>query len=246
MLRSLPALLALIICGCEPNSPAKDPPTKDTPAKADPVGKKAALNKNETLFLEVLPTGSRRILIETEVCLREGQLELLLCRRQTKEHEAILTGDYDARDVHKALLACGAEPGAPVKWQPKYEPARGSIVKVKVRYTKDGKEVTHPAQQWIRQVTTKKDLAHEWVFAGSQFLPDPDDNTKPPYYTANSGDVICVSNFVDALLDLPVNSPKDNSELSFEAHTERIPPLKTKVTVILEPVLAVAKKDEPK
>ena len=67
-------------------------------------------------------------------------------------------------------------------------------------------------------------------------LPDPDNKDRPPFYAANSGDVICVSNFESALLDLPINSPKDNSELNFEAHKERIPPLDTKVTIILEPV----------
>jgi hypothetical protein len=37
------------------------------------------------------------------------------------------------------------------------------------------------------------------------------------------------------LLDLPIDSSKNNADLNFEAHTERIPPLETKVTVILEP-----------
>ena len=54
---------------------------------------------------------------------------------------------------------------------------------------------------------------------------------------ANGGDVICVSNFEDAMLDLPINSSKNNDELAFEAFTERIPPIGTPVTVILEPVL---------
>ena len=39
-----------------------------------------------------------------------------------------------------------------------------------------------------------------------------------------------------ALLDLPIKSSKANSELAFEANTERIPPVGTKVTVIFEPV----------
>jgi hypothetical protein len=77
----------------------------------------------------------------------------------------------------------------------------------------------------------------DWVFAGSQFFQDPDDKTRPPFYMANSGDVITVSNFTDAMLDLPIDSSKDNNELSFECFTERIPEKGTKVTMILEPVL---------
>jgi hypothetical protein len=38
-------------------------------------------------------------------------------------------------------------------------------------------------------------------------------------------------------LDVPFLSTKDNADLDFEAHTERIPPEKTAVVVILEPVV---------
>ena len=93
-----------------------------------------------------------------------------------------------------------------------------------------------PAQDWILNPKTKKNLEHDWVFAGSQLVADPLDQNKPPYYLANDGDVICVSNFPSAMLDLPIVSPKDNAELVFVAHTERIPALDTKVLVILEPV----------
>jgi len=39
------------------------------------------------------------------------------------------------------------------------------------------------------------------------------------------------------MLDLPISSPKDWSERFFEAISERIPDVDTKVVVILEPVL---------
>jgi hypothetical protein len=44
-------------------------------------------------------------------------------------------------------------------------------------------------------------------------------------------------NFEAACLDVPFLSTKDNADLDFEAHTERIPPEKTAVVVILEPVV---------
>jgi hypothetical protein len=50
-----------------------------------------------------------------------------------------------------------------------------------------------------------------------------------------------VSNFEDAMLDLPIVSPKDDADRSFEAFTDRIPELETKVVVILEPVLEAKK-----
>jgi hypothetical protein len=74
----------------------------------------------------------------------------------------------------------------------------------------------------------------------SAAYPDPDDDEKnskkPKLYAANSGDVICLSNFATAMLDLPIQSSASNDDLQFDAHTDRIPPLGTKVMVILEPV----------
>jgi hypothetical protein len=79
------------------------------------------------------------------------------------------------------------------------------------------------------------------VFAGSLFIPDPIDKTKPPFYAANDGDVIAIVNFESSCLDVPFLNTKDNDDLVYEAHTQRIPALKTPVTVILEPVLAKKK-----
>ena len=74
------------------------------------------------------------------------------------------------------------------------------------------------------------------VFAGSRFLKNPDKPTDPEYYTANNGEVISISNFVDSMLEVPVEVSRDNADLSFDAMTEKIPPLLSKVWVILEPV----------
>lgn len=45
------------------------------------------------------------------------------------------------------------------------------------------------------------------------------------HYLAENGNVICVSNFSDAMLDLPIKSTQVNAALMFEAFTERIPPV---------------------
>jgi hypothetical protein len=217
--------LGLLVCG----SLSAQPDDKTAP-KAET--KTVEVGKNVTLEIR---GETRRVLLQADVCLREGPLEMFLCRTNTKEHESIVHVDTDARLIHTALLAAGAKPGTTVKWELKYQPATGSVIKVSVRYTDNGKEVTRPAQDWVRVMKTKKPMTDNWVFAGSMFFDNPDDPTKK-FYAANSGDVICVSNFETAMLDLPVNSPKDNDELQFEAFTERIPPLGTKVTVILEPV----------
>ena len=101
----------------------------------------------------------------------------------------------------------------------------------------------------LRETTTRALMAlpmipGERLFAGSRLIEDPFDKTKKPFYAANDGDVICVSNFDTAMLDLPVDSSRDNADLIFEAQTERIPAVDTPVRVILEPVLP--KKEDKK
>src|SRR5262245_35254361 len=217
--------VALFVCATSSARP-------DDKAAAKAETKTVEVGKNVTLEIR---GENRRVVLPASVCLREGPLELFLCRTNSKAHEAIVHVDADARVIHAALLAAGAKPGTTIKWEPKYLPATGSVIKVSVRYTENGKEITRPAQEWVRSMKTKKAMEHDWVFAGSMFFDNPDEPAKK-IYAANSGDVICVSNFETAMLDLPVNSPKDNDELQFEAFTDRIPPLGMKVTVILEPV----------
>ncbi|MFL5330145.1 MAG: YdjY domain-containing protein [Gemmataceae bacterium] len=197
-------------------------------------GDKKPVEIGKNVSLEVLPSGQRRVLVNAVVSFRQGPLEMFMCRRFTKEHESVVAAECDARDIHTALLAAGAVPGAPVKFEPKYEPATGTPIKVFVRYEQDKKEITLDAREWVRDVKTQKPLAIDWVFAGSFFYADPM-NAKNQLYAANSGDVICVSNFGTAMLDLPIESSSTNDELQFEAFTDKIPALGTPVTVILEP-----------
>ncbi len=227
----------------KPNSEPTSKPQE--PAKNQPgEPRKGAVGKN--VWLET-DGKQRRVIVKAEVCLREGNLEHLMCRAGTKEHEAILHADVDARDIHAALLATGAKVGSTVKYTEdgKIIPPTGTRIKITLTYEdKDKKKtISVPAQNWVRDNKTKKHLTHDWVFAGSFLFQNPLEPEKPPLYAANSGDVICVSNFQEAMLDLPINSSKNNAELEFEAFTERIPPLGTPVTVVLEP-MPEAKKDK--
>jgi hypothetical protein len=73
-----------------------------------------------------------------------------------------------------------------------------------------------------------------WVFVGSGYYLD--ERTGKKTYIAEGGDLICVSNFPDAMLDLAIKSTdKQDEGLLFEAWTERIPPRGTDVTMELVP-----------
>ncbi len=231
------ALAAFAAVSCRAETPAKDPP------KAAPEVKRKEIGKD--LYFEIDGL-ERRVIVTAAVVLRQGQLEGLLCRKNTKEHEYILATQADARQIHAAIVVAGGKPGSPVQFQPKFTPAHGTPIKISLQYQQDGKTVTVPAQQWVRDHKTKKDLDLDWVFAGSRLLPDPDDEKKPPFYLANQGDVICLCNMDTAMLDLPVASPTALADRNYEANTERIPPLDTKVEVIFEVVRDKKDKDQDK
>ena len=218
--------------GSAPTGAKKEEPT----AKGET--KKVQVGKNITLEIQ---GEQRRIRVNAEVCLREGLLEQLLTRKRTKEHEAILAADIDARELHVALTLAGAEPGKVVQFRPKLVAPSGTTIKVFLEYEEKGKTIRVPAQQWIRNIKTKKDFDSDWVFAGSVLIPNPEDVQKKPFYGANDGDVIAIVNFETSLLDVPFLNTKDNDDLVYQAHTERIPALKTPVTIILEPVIAKKK-----
>lgn len=178
---------------------------------------------------------NKRVVMVGEVCLREGQMEMLACLKNTKEHEAILAVPTQAYVAHAALVAVGAEPGHPARFLPTYRPATGTQVNVTLYWTADGRRQHAPAQAWLRNGRTGKPLDQPWVFGGSGFWVDP--RTGQRHYQAEEGDFICVSNFTTAMLDLPVESSQSNSALLFEAATDRIPPKGTKVSIVLTPHL---------
>ena len=230
----IPAALSacFLAAGCgEPAAPSKPPEEK--PKTVD-VGKNVQLE---------VQGARRRVLVDGYICLREGQLEQLVTRKNTKEHEAIIAVDADARKIHEALNLAGAVEGKPVRYVPTYQPATGQTIKVSIRYEDKDRLLTVPAQAWVKNVRTGKELDTDWVFAGSGLVDNPLDPDHPKTYLANDGDVICVSNFDTAMLDLPVESSKNNDDLLFQAWTERIPPLGTQVVVVLEAV-AAPKKDK--
>lgn len=241
------------------------PATKDSPEKAaersaekaaeQAAEKAAAAAGNEKLedLLGELPEGFVRhktfdvwvsakhkmVIVDGKVCLREGQLEMFACPRKSKEHESVVAVQSDAKTVHASLLAIGALPGSPVKFDPKFTPATGTRVDVTVLWTDEqGKKHKQPAQEWIRHVRTKKAMEYSWIFAGSSFWNDPTTNQR--LYSADAGDLVCVSNFPTATLDIPVQSSQDNADLEFEAFTERIPPKGTAVRLIFQPRLPPA------
>lgn len=178
-----------------------------------------------------LDQARKEVVVGGRIALDRGPIEFFACSEGTKEHESVVATRSSARLIHAALLAIGLEPGAPVSFDPKYVAASGPSVRVRVRWTvADGRTEVTDARQWVRDVRTGKPLADDWVFAGSSFWTDPADGKE--YYQADGGDLVCVSNFPTAMLDLPVESSQSNEALLFEAFPGRVPPRDTPVELI--------------
>ena len=204
-----------------------------------PAGGLVRLAKEQDIWID---PKKKWVVLDGVVCLREGQLEMFACPRETKEHESIIAVNSKARFVHAALLAVGSRVGHPVKFEPKYEAATGTVVDIVVLWKdKKGQKQVMRAQDWVRSIRSKKILPYPWVFGGSGFWTDQ--TTGKRHYYGDGGDFICVSNFPSAMLDLPVESSQANSSLTFVANTENIPPRGTPVRMVLMP--RFAKKSEP-
>ncbi len=123
----------------------------DAPKPAE--GKPVPLNKKGTLRLD---KANNRLLLDGEVCLREGVLEMFACKKGTKEHESVVSFDGLARDVKVGLIAIGAKPGEPVKFAPEFRPPTGSKLEIHVTWKDaEGKPRRERAQRWVRSVTRR-------------------------------------------------------------------------------------------
>ena len=263
----------------------------------EPASSAKPLNPKGTVYLD---TANKKVVLRGQLCLREGLLEMLVCKAQTKEHESIISIDAEAYVIHAALMALGAKPGTPVRFQPEYAPPTGQKIEIYVGWTDEfGRPHRYPAQKLVRKVTQRyytavldplprelkvdnrgdlrydtttkeliwfgrmnevqkkallarsadkayqkiiqtffadgqpQELEADFVFAGSQFYKQKDGTQ---YYMAEAGNIICVANFGDAMIDITTRSSADNAGLMFEPYTERLPNKRTDLTIELIPV----------
>ena len=168
------------------------------------------------------------------ICMNVGPLEVFACPRGTKEHESVVSVNALSSQIHAALLAVGAEPGEPVSWQEEYKPATGPVIKIELWWKSDSGEIKKvAAQQMVRDFKSGQPMKHDWVFGGSQTFTD--DETGESYYYGDSGELVCLSNFSTATMDVPVRSSEANEGLLFEANTPNIPAVNTKVYLVFTP-----------
>ncbi|WP_435016017.1 YdjY domain-containing protein [Tundrisphaera sp. TA3] len=235
----MPAALALLAALLLAGAPAQGRDEPAPPAdsfRPDPAWKPLG---NAIWF----DPAAKKLILRARVSLTEGPLEHLLCRKGTKEHEAILSTEAPPRTIHAGLLLTGATPDHPVRFDPKYEPPAGTPLAIELEWEDGGKAHRIDAREWIKDQANGKGLDRDWVFAGSELFQDP--QTKAMLYAADDGDLITVANFPSSIIDLPFRSSANDADRAFVAFTERIPPRGTPVTMTFRP-RAAAKAATPK
>jgi hypothetical protein len=222
--------------GWTPSCRAQDEGWLELPKIQERVEKALAVPENCKKMVEEgrvwIHRDEQAVIVDGYVCQRNAPLEMFACPVGSKEHEAVVALFAKSRFVHASLLAVGGVPGKPVSFEPKFVAASGTTVRVYVLWHNEKGETQGTlAQHWIRKVGTKQPMEWDWVFAGSKIYKDPD--TGKETYMGDSGDLICVANFMTSTLDVSVKSDAANSGLVFEAFTEKIPKRYTPIRLVL-------------
>jgi hypothetical protein len=187
----------------------------------------------------------KQVILQGTACHADYPLEFFATLRN-RAYESVVAIYTRPSIVHAGLLAVGAKPGTPVQFQPQYSPPTGTEIEIEVRWKdKDGKVQHARAQDWIRDIKTKKPMDVNWVFAGSMFRKDPE--TGKEYYRGDSGDFIAVLNIPAATLDIPIEGQSAIEARSYEGAVDKMPPKDTSVTIVLKPKLDKAEpaKEKP-
>ena len=258
---ALPITLVSIFLGLAPIARADDdtepapkprdlgPPLVDNVKELKQLGKFAA-------WLDPGKDGkTKKVILVGETCKADYPLEFFVTTRERAYESALVIDDPRPqgqmsifRQVHLALLLCGASPGHPSYYKDdKTTVASGDEIDIEVRWkNKEGKVEKTDARNWIRDVKTKKPPVKTWVFAGSRLADDGEGGKR---FMADGGDFVCVLNNPIAMLDLPVVSAGAIEDRSFEANKENLPEPGTPVTILLIPKVqpkAAAKGGEKK
>ena len=228
MIHPLIALACLTLGQAEPApaAPRPDSPPPVAEFQPDPAWK----SLGQDLWFD---PPAKRVVLRARVCQTDAILEHFLCLKGTKEHESILATEAPPKIIHAALILTGANPGHPVRFEPKFEPPAGDLIAIEVEWTRAGQTKKVDARTWIKDEKAKTALGHDWVFAGSVLYPDR--RTGQMAYAADDGDLITVANFASSILDLPYRSSANDADRSYLANPDLIPPQGTLVTVYLFP-----------
>ncbi len=199
-----------------------------------PAGQgKPRVLKSEHMQIDL---ANRKITIDAAVALLDNHdyLEFVLSGWGEKTHESLLHTKATGKQIHFGLLMLGLQRGIPPEWiyvgqQPHFLPPRGPKVDLSVRWTdKKGKQHDKPVSAFIKKTGKNAPEPPEtFVFIGSEVLVDG------AYWADQNGELISVSNFASAVLDVPFRSSDKEGQLAFMVDRKTLPKRGTAVQLIL-------------
>ena len=228
-----------------------EPPAKSQEAQPEP----RVLQPFEGITVILDEGEGSRVEVAARVCLDEGFLEQVACAPRSREHESlVVVAPAKPSQVHAALLMAGFKPGQPGQWL--YEnnkietaPPSGDILQIVVRYIdSNGKNVEQPIRQWIRGAVRiigdnppppkyPEFPNIPWTFGGSAIEQNPPFMGPGEHYVADmTGSIIGLVTFGDEVIGLSqvLSDQEEVQAPVWEVNAEAIPPMDTKVVVILK------------
>jgi len=177
---------------------------------------------------------AKRVVMEGRIALAAGLVELFACVRGTKDYESVVALDCQPFDLHLGLLALGLQPGRPVSQQEGGELPRGPKVVAWAEWKDaEGNTVRHRAEELILDVKTGRPMEPAgWLFVGSHFI-EVGPGGKEVYAATLTGAVITTYHDPTTVLDNP--RPSGGDDTLFVVNQEVVPPVGTRVSVIVEP-----------
>jgi len=182
----------------------------------------------------VVDTKAREVRLQGTVCLQQGALELFVCGEHSREHESVVVVKAKPSHVTFALSLLGLPPGKPgfVTEGGAFSPPAGEVLDITARFKdKDGKDVAVPAWKLLRVSGSQEGLDRpvEWVYVGR-----PEEEALRA--SDREGTVVCLSNFAEAVIDVPFESTSVNANLMYEANPAVVPPRGTAIELVIRPV----------
>jgi hypothetical protein len=235
-------------------APRAEMDTRVEPSRAQASEQRESVPVAAEVWMQALPgievhRGLRRVRFSGSVPIDLQRtprtfLEVLVCCKDTREHESLVVTEVAASQVHAALLMVGLEPGAPGSWRFENKtlvptPPRGPRVRVLVRPA--GASEAQDITAWVVSGRDQARLtsvggAH-FVFAGSVFKParkDARGGAIPAVYGADvDGTLVGLTAFGSELIAWSQMYTPEAAldEPQWIADAERVPAFGTAVTV---------------
>ncbi|MEM1108276.1 MAG: YdjY domain-containing protein [Planctomycetota bacterium] len=215
--------------------PRKADITTAAAAKPEPSPKtaQAPVAPREVFPGITLDLENRHIDVDATVVGREVEwLELLACRPNTREYEAIVSVDGEAASIGVALSLLGLEAGQPARTEKNAEGQRlffaphGPLLEL-FFVLDDQPDAPIPANEWVVDQETGATMAgNTWLFTGSTVI---EFQGNAFFMAEKNGTVVSLLNFGDELVSRPTEKSEAGGTDLWTANTEAIPPVGTRL-----------------